>query len=185
MNEYYTADPHLCHRNIVNIEPTRKGFVGNPEEMFETIIRNWNAVVRPEDVVNVIGDFGLGSAKKIAAYVARLNGHIRLWPGNHDSDKIIQALEEIGVEIMPLMTKMKVGHVLTYVSHFPMEVGERENLCSLHGHIHGEASRLTMQVNVGVDQDWGVPFGQPIPKEKVFERILEKSKEVAAKKTAS
>lgn len=184
METYYTADPHLCHRNIVNIEPTRKQFVGNPEAMFETIIRNWNAVVTDEDVVNVIGDFGLGSAKKIAAYVARLNGKIRLWPGNHDSDKILRALEEVGVEIMPLMTKMKVGHVLTYISHFPVEVGERENLCSLHGHIHGEDSSLIMQVNVGVDQDWDVPFGQPIPEEKVFERILERSKQVADKKAA-
>lgn len=58
------------------------------------LIRKWNEVVRPEDVVIYNGDFcdcGLDNAMK---YRSMLNGHIILVKGNHDvfSDAVYQAL---------------------------------------------------------------------------------------------
>jgi hypothetical protein len=43
-------------------------------------------------------------------------------------------------------------------------------------------SRLPTQINVGIDRDWGLPFGQPIPKEMIEERMLDISKAIKDKK---
>lgn len=171
--EYFTADLHFCHKNIPKFESTRTQFIDNIELMNETTIKNWNAVVTNEDIVNIIGDVGIGAQANIVECVKRLNGKLRLWPGNHDHGNLLKKLEsEAGVEVMPYMTKIKTHGVVVFVTHYPMDISERPNLFNIHGHIHSQPSRLRNQINVGVDQDWGLPFGQPIPKEMVEERIL-------------
>lgn len=184
--EYYIADLHFCHKNIPKFEPTRAQFIDNVDLMNETIINNWNAVVTDEDIVNIIGDVGIGAQANIVECVKRLNGKLRLWPGNHDHGNLLKKLQsEAGVEVMPYMTKIKTHGVVVFVTHYPMDIGERPNLFNIHGHIHSEPSRLRNQINVGVDQDWGLPFGQPIPKEMVEERILKMSEVLRHEKELS
>lgn len=188
--EYYIADLHFCHKNIPKFEPTRTQFIDNIDLMNETIINNWNAVVTNEDIVNIIGDVGIGAQASIVECVKRLNGRLRLWPGNHDHGNLLKKLQsEADVEVMPYMTKIKTHGVVVFVTHYPMDIGERPNLFNIHGHIHSQPSRLRNQINVGVDQDWDLPFGQPIPKEMIEERILKVSeilrheKELATKES--
>ena len=115
-----------------------------------------------------------------------MNGKLRLWPGNHDHGNLLKKLQnEAGVEVMPYMTKIKTHGVVVFVTHYPMDIGERPNLFNIHGHIHSEPSRLCNQINVGVDQDWGLPFGQPIPKEMIEERIMKLSEFIRSIKETS
>lgn len=172
---FYIADPHINHQNIPLFEPGRIMFKDDIRGMNETIIFNWNNAVGPNDTVRMVGDFGIGNEDEIIAVIKRLNGHIQLWPGNHDHSKFLKKLQAIGVEIMPLMTKFRTHGISVLVSHYPVDLGERWNLFNIHGHIHSLPSRLRNQINVGVDQDWGLPFGQPIPEEMVIERIKEVS----------
>lgn len=172
--EYYISDLHFCHKNIPKFEKPRNHFGDDIELMNNTIIQNWNAKVTNEDTVNIIGDVGIGAQVNIVECVKQLNEKLKLWPGNHDHGNLLKKLEtEAGVEVMPYMTKIKTHGVVVFVTHYPMDIGERPNLFNIHGHIHSESSRLRNQINVGVDQDWGLPFGQPIPKEVIEARILE------------
>lgn len=174
--EFYTADMHFCHKNILKFEKSREVFGSDIELMNETIIENWNEVVTNEDIVNVIGDVGIGNEKDVVKCMMRLNGKLRIWPGNHDTSKVINLLsQQKNIEIMPLMTKIKTHGITVYITHYPLEVGEKANLFNIHGHIHGMDSRLLTQINVGVDQDWGIPFGQPIRKEVIEEEMLRRS----------
>lgn len=81
--EWITADEHLDHKNIIKPDYCDRPFktVG---EMNETIIVNHNAVVKPNDVVYILGDFALTKKKKMMHFVSRLNGYKILLVGNHD-----------------------------------------------------------------------------------------------------
>jgi calcineurin-like phosphoesterase family protein len=61
MNTYFTADPHFHHANIIK-------YCGRPfkdiKEHDEMLIVNWNSVVMPDDVIYIVGDFGLVIWKK-------------------------------------------------------------------------------------------------------------------------
>lgn len=76
------ADSHFRHANVIK-------YCNRPfscvEEMDETLINNWNTMVKPDDVVYHLGDFALANRERIRNIVARLNGHIVLVMGNHDN----------------------------------------------------------------------------------------------------
>lgn len=175
MQHFLTADLHINHQNIPLFEPGRARFKDNIPGMNQEIIDNWNAVVNEEDTVDVIGDFGIGNKAEILRVISELKGTIRLWPGNHDHTNFLKELQKIGVIIMPLMTKIKTHGISVLITHYPVDIGERPMLFNVHGHIHSLPSRLRNQINVGVDQDWGLPFGQPIPWSMIEARILEMS----------
>ena len=53
MNYFYTADDHLDHENAISMN---KRPFANIQEMNQEIIRRWNAKVKGNDVVYIIGD---------------------------------------------------------------------------------------------------------------------------------
>lgn len=83
--DWVISDTHFYHTNIIKY--CDRPFA-NAEEMDETIIHNWNSVVKPDDFVWHLGDFafGKGSIERIEEYVKRLNGKIMLIRGNHDRE---------------------------------------------------------------------------------------------------
>ena len=62
MKTFVISDPHFGHKNIINY--CRPEF-SSTEEMDGLIIKNWNKVVNPEDVVFVLGDLGLLTRKRV------------------------------------------------------------------------------------------------------------------------
>ena len=169
---YFIADMHFCHRNILSFQPNRSALFPSIDHMNRSIIHNWNQVVTNADTVTIVGDVGIGSIEEIVDCVGQLKGKLRLVPGNHDSNKLLSALYEIGVEILPDMYHYRAHGVTIYVSHFPLEIGVRKKYFNIHGHIHENPSRLPNQLNVGVDVDWGLPFGTPIAESMLFDEIL-------------
>lgn len=75
------ADTHFGHRNII-------AYTGRPfftvEAMDTAMIAAWNAVVRDEDWVFHLGDFGLASRAVLRELVSRLRGRKILVMGNND-----------------------------------------------------------------------------------------------------
>ncbi len=80
MNIFLTSDLHFSHERV--IEYSRRPFK-DVNHMNESIIANWNAVVAPDDLVYIIGDFSL-SWDPVENITRRLNGRKILVPGNHD-----------------------------------------------------------------------------------------------------
>ena len=80
---WVTADLHLGHKNIIKPTYCNRPFK-NVEQMNDTIIKNWNSIVKPDDTIYVLGDFALGKKKKVAYWISQLNGYKILILGNHD-----------------------------------------------------------------------------------------------------
>ena len=79
---FLTADTHFSHSKLVE----QRGFK-SIKEHDETLINNWNSVVRPQDTVIHCGDFVLGAgmqSKEVCLDLFnKLNGRIVLLWGNH------------------------------------------------------------------------------------------------------
>lgn len=56
---YYIADTHFGHNNILHID--RRPFA-DIYQMEETMVMLWNATVRKKDTVYILGDFCFGKA---------------------------------------------------------------------------------------------------------------------------
>jgi calcineurin-like phosphoesterase family protein len=156
---WFTADTHFYHKNIIK-------YCNRPfktlEEMHETLIANWNSLVKPEDIIFVLGDFCFGSGKKVKELTAQLNGEKFLILGNHDSVKV--GRKDSGfIDIMkscPIAYKPYDAHPgwLANMDHYPWhdnrnELGSGFNAGKwlLHGHVHNLWKVCGGQINVGVD----------------------------------
>ena len=141
----FSADSHFHHDNISK-------FCNRPyktvEEMNEDLIKNWNLMVRPGDLVYHLGDF---SWKDPVDILPRLNGQIFLIKGSHDRwikggiPKKIVKVEELynfRIEDRPITLchyALKVWHLSHYDSW------------NLYGHSHGKLDPVGKQLDVGVD----------------------------------
>lgn len=177
MTTFATSDLHLRHANIQSYCPTRPQ--GSMEDHDETIIRNWNATVAPDDVVWVLGDVAMGKIAESLPLVKRLNGTKLLIPGNHDRcwwahkpayvEKWTPIYQEVGFAIFNVRERLRVNEWgILKMSHFPYEgdhTGEErysharptdEGHVLLHGHVHDawkvkRAESGSVQINVGLD----------------------------------
>ncbi len=125
--------------------------------MNEELIRDWNAVVKEGDTVYHLGDFVWGGITRWREILDQLNGDIILIKGNHDDSKVIKKLYKEGyfkeLHEVGLYRKVKYEGIKyqMWLSHYPMEIGERERKFSISGHIHEEKNTWINQINVGVD----------------------------------
>ena len=81
---YITSDFHFGHDKPFIWKD--RGF-SSVEEMNETLISNFNSIVKPEDHVYILGDLTLGDLKTGLAAIARLNGCLHIIRGNHDTER--------------------------------------------------------------------------------------------------
>lgn len=139
---WLSSDLHLGHdREFIW---KARGF-NSSIEMTQTIINKWNALIRPEDDVYILGDVMLGDNKMGMAAVAELNGRLHLIRGNHDTDVRISLFKDCAqfVEICDAKyLRYKKYHF--YLTHYPCLTGnlEKESLTqmtlNLSGHTHSK-----------------------------------------------
>jgi calcineurin-like phosphoesterase family protein len=163
MTRFFTSDPHFSHANIIR-------FCNRPfkdvHEMDETLINNWNAVVRPEDTVYCLGDMFFKCSVGYAHMVLdRLVGTKILICGNHD--KIVRNQKPIrdrfravygwepgvvgGLEIS---FKPYCEQRMT-LSHYKMQAWNKSHYGAYHLYGHSHNSELPCQgisMNVCVDR---------------------------------
>jgi len=170
MKNWFSADTHFGHANILKY--CKRPFK-DVTEMNETIIKNHNARVKPEDTVFFLGDFcfrnspggkkGEGNLQKADYYISKLNGNFVFIKGNHDRNNSLKTPIERVI--------IRYGGKKMCLVHNPIHADSKYpiNLC---GHVHekweirllGEDSFL---VNVGVDV-WGF---KPVTYEEINKRL--------------
>jgi calcineurin-like phosphoesterase family protein len=138
MNTFFISDIHAGHANALKF--TRED--GSPlrpfasvEEMDETIIANWNSVVKPSDKVLVLGDLVIN--KKYLPTVARLNGIKTLILGNHDEEPP-SVYEQWFRKVKAYQTFD--GCILSHVPVHPNQFGRFKY--NIHGHLHDRYVKL-------------------------------------------
>ena len=145
-NMWFISDTHFGQERTLTL--SKRPF-RDVEHMDREMIRKWNSVVRDEDVVYHLGDFG--DAETAYATIQQLNGsRIFIVPGNYDDDKVMDELTKD-----PRVTILDSGENVT-VGGIPMRViHEPENIVGddffLFGHIHQLQLVKENALNVGCD----------------------------------
>jgi len=154
---WVTSDTHFGHSNILKYCDRPYSSV---EEMDAALIRNWNQLISPSDVVYHLGDFTL--RKSADEYLQQLNGMIRIIPGSHDYwiKKFCMEQYHGRVEILPLYYSIHSLGKRVVLCHYPMISWEASYHGSyhLHGHTHGHLDNTQYRYDVGVDSNNMLPI---------------------------
>lgn len=144
--KYFTADTHFNHEKI--IQYCARPFK-NIDEMNNTLIDNWNSVVKKGDLVYHIGDFGWRNFKPI---LDKLNGQIILIKGSHDYNQELKHKKIVKVE---RLINMRIDKQPITLCHYCMRKWHLEHYNSWHlfGHSHGKLSPIGKSWDVGVDNN--------------------------------
>lgn len=170
---YFTADTHFGHDNVIR-------FCGRPfsskDEMNDIMIRNWNARVRGNDTIYIVGDmfFRCPDAEEI---LKCLKGKKRLIVGNHDSSWMTKFhYERYFVSVDNFLETSDGKRTLT-LCHYPLLTWKHSTRSyMIHGHIHNDTTadfwRLIAArdnvLNAGVD----INHFQPV----TFDELVENNR---------
>lgn len=152
MKIYITSDQHFFHTNIIKY--CQRPF-DNYSEMNETIINNYNEIIKPEDTVIHLGDLSASVKNHIHEFsniLNSLNGNKILLRGNHDHQDDQFYLDN-GFEVVG--DHMIVGEY--FFSHYPLFADSKwctpteqrliklyeNSKCTkiVHGHTHNNVSK--------------------------------------------
>jgi calcineurin-like phosphoesterase family protein len=154
---YYSADSHYSHKNIIKYENRPFKTV---DEMDDYMIYKHNQKVKAGDNVYFLGDFAFASPERIKEILLRLNGNKYLIYGNHDKTiKQNRELQQLFVWCKDYQVVYeKDTPVILF--HYPIQVWDRKHHGSIHlyGHVHSNKDNHhpivndpTNAYNVGVD----------------------------------
>jgi calcineurin-like phosphoesterase family protein len=105
--------------------------------MNETMVDNWNRVVKPQDKIYHLGDVFFGAKEDFTKVWSRLNGKKRLIVGNHDDVKYLSQGNFFQKVYMWRIFK-EFGVTLTHVPIHQSSL--RHSVVNIHGHIHTKKS---------------------------------------------
>lgn len=182
-NIYITSDTHFGHNKEFVFK--ERGF-NSVEEMNAAIIKNWNSVVQPDDVVYHLGDVMLGDNNIGIECLKQLNGKIHLLFGNHDTSTRQKLYAECpNVIIDGFATAIKFRGYNFYLSHYPTMVTNGDegaplktrviNLCG-HSHIKNRFKDMDKGLIYHVEID--CHNNTPVSLDTIIEDIQLKYKEV-------
>lgn len=134
-NKFFISDTHFGHENTCTKFKRDDGTplrpFANAEEMDETMVERWNAVVKQHDIVYHLGDVVMN--KKFLPILDRLNGKKKLIMGNHDifgTDEYKKYFYEIaGYHVFV------DDFVCSHVPLHPECISSRFKV-NVHGHLH-------------------------------------------------
>lgn len=136
----FTSDLHLGHKNIL---PIRQAFQDIDEHDY-ALIEKWNAKVKKNDDVYILGDLSFRSSHHISYYLYQMKGRKHLIVGNHDCYwmRHVEDMETF-FETVEYLKTMKHEKKQITLCHYPMlewpgsRYLETESSYLIHGHIHG------------------------------------------------
>jgi calcineurin-like phosphoesterase family protein len=159
---WFTSDLHFWHKNICKY--CNRPF-DSVEQMNDTIIEKWNSIVKWDDTVFILGDLGFCGIEKLRPLIAQLNGNLIVIQGNHDPNKVINALLEENL----IHESHKLLHVIVEgdeecpnqelaLCHFPMIdwYNKERGAWMIHGHQHQLPETPSCSVkhwDVGLDKN--------------------------------
>jgi calcineurin-like phosphoesterase family protein len=158
MSYWFTADLHFNHTNVIKYanRPFRNA-AGEPDVqmMNEALIERCNALVKPEDVLYILGDLALGPHPESISLVKRLNGKKHWVFGNHDKslrkNPAMLALFESAQDFTEIKITIPKSSQSITLCHYAMKVWNKSHYGAwqLYGHSHGSTCRTTRTRSTG------------------------------------
>ena len=145
----YIADLHLEHSNIIRFDDRPFESV---DEMNDTLIKNWNRVVKKGDTTYILGDFCWGKEPEWIEILDKLNGNKVLIRGNHDLKNMSRILKDKFLYIKDRYEISDFGKKII-MSHYPelaYKSSYNPDVFMLYGHVHyftSEAAFVRKWVN--------------------------------------
>ena len=153
---YFTSDQHFGHFNIIRLCSRPFETV---EEMDEALLSKWNAKVKTDDTVYILGDLFFRAAK-VEPILKALNGRKHLIVGSHDHTWMKRVVASEYFASVQTLKEVEVdGRVLT-LCHYPMlSYPQARRGYMVYGHIHNNVrddywpliARRSRMLNAGVD----------------------------------
>ena len=140
---YYIADPHFFHGNL-NTKMDYRGFA-DVEEMNGYMLQKWNAKVRKNDEVVILGDLSWGKAEETNELLGKLNGRLYLIQGNHDrflKNRDYNASRFVWIkpyeEMQDNKRKVILCHypIMCYNGQYRLDGNGNPKVYMLYGHVH-------------------------------------------------
>jgi calcineurin-like phosphoesterase family protein len=178
MNWHFISDEHYGHRNIIDF--CKRPFT-DIYHMRETLIKNHNEVVKPEDAVIHIGDMYWNNLteQECLEIRMRLNGTHYYIMGNHEKQMTRSStLRSTFVWVQDVMNLQIPGYAPIWLSHYAHRVWPASHKGSYHlfGHSHAELQPDgSLSLDVGVDNQNFYPIS--------LEDVDKKMKEISNKFT--
>lgn len=172
-NIWFTSDTHFYHSKVIKM--CNRPF-DDVEDMNESIINNYNKLVKKEDVGIFVGDIFFCSKTKARDIMSRLNGRKILVLGNHDRG--MQSMLNIGFDWVCYEMWLPIAHTQVQIKHYPflptkwdlnvpwwqkflISVEDRvkyadrrpknEGQFLIHGHTHSKEKYNKKAIHIGVD----------------------------------
>lgn len=153
---WFTSDTHFGHKNALKLNNRPYSTI---KEMEDDLIKKWNFLIRPQDIVYHLGDFcfryDFGN-NNIINIINSLNGKKHLIVGNHDKE-LLKYIEQNNINVFESIEYLKVikyNKIKITLCHYPMMEwdGSHYGHIHLHGHCHGNRKYdLKNSMDVGVD----------------------------------
>jgi len=172
MATFYTSDSHFSHFNIIRY--CNRPFL-TIAEMNDTIINNFNSVIKPEDTLYHLGDFAFSkNYDYLVSLMNRINGKKVCIIGNHDREKFFKQMmiDNVITGYCGNLHTVIDGQSI-YMTHRYKEFDNSKTSWTLYGHVHTTGGKLNnnLSYDVGVDNNnyFPVSFDQ-------LKIIMEKTK---------
>lgn len=134
-NTWFISDTHFGHANILTFKDNEGNLIRpfkSCEEMDETMVENWNKVVKPKDRVYHLGDVVMN--RRCLPILNRLNGRKVLIKGNHDIFKLNDYTPYFE-DIRAYKIYLKQGIICSHIPLHPDQFNHRFKT-NVHGHLH-------------------------------------------------
>lgn len=145
MKTWITSDLHFGHKNIMRFCPvTRARFRDDVDYMNEQMVKEWNELVEPEDLVYILGDVAFLPAQKATEYMRRCNGRKILVQGNHDRKALNDPSFRGCFEEIHHYLDISYAGTKVVMFHYPIAEWDQmhRGAVHFHGHLHGGVSGL-------------------------------------------
>ena len=159
---FFTSDTHFGSERA--LELSKRPFK-DVQDMNRALIRNWNSIVRPNDKVWHLGDFG------DLDQVKYLNGKINLIFGNYEEDegksegiiKYYDRMKELGfndaaIAGFSILNEEWGPLVLAHKPSIAKKNLDKVGGFACYGHIHGRQKCKSWGLDVGVDGNNYKPY---------------------------
>jgi calcineurin-like phosphoesterase family protein len=145
MKTWVTSDTHWGHQNIMKFCPvSRARFRNEVDYMNEAMVREWNDLIEPTDLVYILGDVAFLPAQKAAEYMNRCNGTKILVEGNHDRKTLNDPTFRKCFKEVHKYLDINYNGTKVVMFHYPIAEWDQmhRGAVHFHGHLHGGPSGM-------------------------------------------
>ena len=153
MKTWITSDLHFSHKSIITFCPKTRPFK-DIDHMNSEMIRQWNKMVSPDDLVYILGDIAFCNGNKAAEILNSLLGRKILIKGNHDYDLMKKQSFIDCFESIHDILDVTYSGIEIVMCHYPLfdHKNARRGSLHLHGHRHGNPTNIPGRIkDVGFD----------------------------------